>query len=55
MKELDCFRYLSLDLSSDGEMEAKWMHRLVEGRRVAGALKKVRKKRPVTIQAKMGM
>ena len=39
MGELDYFRYLAVDLSLDGWVEAEWKHRLGECRKVAGALK----------------
>ena len=41
MEELDCFRHMAVDLSSDGGMEVEWKHIVDEGRNVAGVLNNV--------------
>ena len=48
MEELDSFGYLGVELSSDGGMEAEWKHRVGEGRKVAGALDNIWKRRKIS-------
>ena len=55
MNELDWGGYLGVDLCSDERMEAKWKYKLSEGRKVAGTLKNVWKKRMRTTGANIGM
>ena len=47
MDMLDCFRYLGVNLVTDGRKETQWGHRLDEAMEVAGTFKNVRKKRRV--------
>lgn len=55
MEEVDTYRYLGVDVSKDGKMNAEMNHRMGEARKAAGALQKVWKRRHVSREAKVGM
>ena len=55
LEEVQCFRYLGVDLAANGSMEAEVSHRVGEGARVLGAMKNVWKERTISWRAKMGM
>ena len=55
MEEVETYRYLGVDVSSDGGMEEEVNHRITEARRAWGAMKDVWKKRHISREAKVGM
>ena len=55
MEEVETYRYLGVDMSSDGGMGEKVNHRITEANKVWGALKAVWKKRHISREAKVGM
>ena len=55
MEEVESYRYLGVDVSSDGRMNEEVSHRIGEARKVAGALQELWKKRHVSREAKVGM
>ena len=55
MEEVECYRYLGVDASSDGRMNEKVSHRIGEVRKVAGALQELWKNRHVSREVKVGM
>ena len=48
MEEVETYRYLGVDMSSEGAMEEEANHRITEERRVWGSLKDVWKKRHIS-------
>ena len=55
MEEVETYRYLGVDVSSEGGMEEEVNHRITEARKAWGALKDVWKKRHISNEAKVGM
>ena len=55
MEEVECYRYLGVDVSSDGRMNEEVRHRIGEARKVSGALQKLWKNRRISREAKVGM
>ena len=55
MEEVDCYRYLGVDVSSDGRMNEEISHRMGEARKASGALQRLWKNRRMSVQAKVGM
>ena len=55
LEEVDCFRYLGIEVAANGRMEEELAHRVSEGMKVFGALKSIWKGRNVSIEAKVGM
>ena len=51
-EEVDCFKYLGLQVAADGECERDMVHRMNQGYRVWGALKSVLSNRGLEIKAK---
>ena len=52
LEEVDCFKYLGLEVAADGRSEKDVVHRMNEGYRAWGALKSVRSNRGFGIKAK---
>ena len=55
MEEVDTYRYLGVDISSDGKMHEELCHRMKEARKNAGMLKSLWNRRNVSREAKVGM
>merc|ERR1712105_304859 len=55
MEEVECYRYLGVDVSHDGKMNEEVSHRIGEARKVSGALQKLWKNRNMSMEAKVGM
>ena len=55
MEEVETYRYLRVDISSDGGMGEEVNHRITEAKKAWGALKDVWKKRHISQEAKVGM
>ena len=55
MEEVDMYRYLGVDISSDGRMHEELCHRMKEACKSAGMLKSLWGRRNVTREAKVGM
>ena len=55
LEEVESFRYLGVDIRSDGSQGTEISHRVREGARVLGALKSIWSKRSVSREAKLGM
>ena len=55
MEEVETYRYLGVDMSSDGGMGEEVNHRITEAKKAWGALKDVWKKRHISREAKVGM
>ena len=55
MEEVETYRYLGVDMSSDGGMDEEVNHRITEAKKAWGALKDVWKKRHISREAKVGM
>ena len=55
MEEVETYRYLGVDISSDGGMGEEVNHRITEAKKAWGALKDVSKKRHISQEAKVGM
>ena len=55
MEEVETYRYLGVDMSSDGEMGEEVNHRITEAKKAWGALKDVWQKRHISREAKVGM
>ena len=51
MEEVECYRYLGVDVSSDGRMNEEVRHRIGEARKVSGALQKLWKNRRISREA----
>jgi hypothetical protein len=41
MEEVDCFRYLRVDIDRDGVMKSEMKDRVTEGEKVSGVLRKI--------------
>ena len=52
LEEVDCFKYLGLQVAADGGCERDVMHRMNEGYRAWGALKSVLSNRGLGIKSK---
>ena len=52
LEEVDCFKYLGLQVADDGGCERYVVHRMKEGYRVSGALKSALSNRGLGIKAK---
>ena len=52
LEEVDCFKYLGLQVAADGGCERDLVHRMNEGYRAWGALKSVLSNRGLWINAK---
>ena len=48
MEEVETYRYLGVDISSDGGMREEVNHRITEAKKALGALKDVWKKRNIS-------
>merc|ERR1712002_941297 len=55
MEEVDCYRYLGVDISSNSRMNEEVSHRIGEARKASGALQRLWKNRRMSVQAKVGM
>ena len=55
LEEVNCFRYLGVDVKSDGRSEVEVAHRMEKGMQVFGALGSVWKGKGVSVEAKVGM
>jgi hypothetical protein len=55
MEEVECFRYLGVDIDRDGGMKSEMKHRLSEGEKVSGVLGKMWKGEGLSIYSKRGM
>jgi hypothetical protein len=55
MEEVECFRYLGVDIDRDGDIKSEMKHRLSEGEKVSGVLRKMWKGEGVSIDSKRGM
>merc|ERR1712002_1365085 len=55
MEEVNYYRYLGVDISSDGRMNEEVNHRIGEARQASGALQRLWKNRCMSVQAKVGM
>ena len=55
MEEVESYRYLGVDISSDSGMEEEVNHRITEARKAWEAMKDVWKKRHISREAKVGM
>ncbi|MEL7302024.1 MAG: reverse transcriptase family protein, partial [Pseudomonadota bacterium] len=55
MEEVECYRYLGVDIAHDGRMNDEVSHRIGEARKVSGALQKLWKNRRMSMEAKVGM
>ena len=55
MEEVQTYRYLGVDMSSDGGMGEEVNHRIIEAKKVWGELKDVWKKRHIFRETKVGM
>ena len=55
MEEVEIYRYLNVDILSDGGMGEEVNHRIIEAKKARGALKDVWKKRHISREAKVGM
>jgi hypothetical protein len=55
LEEVSVFRYLGVDLAANGRMEEESKHRINEGMKVIGALKKVWKGRQLNMRVKREM
>ena len=55
MEEVESYRYLGVDVSSDGRMSEEVGHRIGEARKASGALQKLWKNRRMSREAKVGM
>ena len=55
IEEVETYRYLGVDMSSDGGMGEEVNHRITEAKKAWGALKDVWKKRYMSREAKVGM
>ena len=55
MEEVETYRYLGVDMSSDGGMGEEVNHRIKEAKKAWGALKDVWKNRHLSREAKVGM
>ena len=52
LEEVDCFKYLGLQVAADGRCDRDVVHRMNEGYRAWGELKIVRSNRGIGIKAK---
>ena len=52
LEEVDCFKYLGLQMAADGGCAWDWVHRMNEGYRALGVLKSVLSNRGLRIKAK---
>ena len=52
LEEVDCFKYLGLQVAADGGCESDVLHRMNEGYRAWGALKSVLSNKGLVIKAK---
>jgi hypothetical protein len=52
MGEVDCFRYLGVDIDRDGRMKSKMKHIVTEGEKVSSVLKKIWKGEGMSRDAK---
>ena len=55
MEDVECYRYLGVDVSSDGRINEEVRYRIGEARKVPGALQKLLKSRRISWEAKVGM
>ena len=55
LEEVQCFRYLGVDVTADGLMETEILHRTGEGAKMLGAMRGMWRNRTVSRQAKVGM
>ena len=55
MEEVETYRYLGVDISSDGGMGDEVNHSITEVKKALGALKDIWKKRHISREAKVGM
>ena len=55
IEEVETFRYLGVDFTSNGRMDAELNHRNMEVRKCAGVLKSVWKNRNVSMETNKGM
>merc|ERR1712002_206763 len=55
MEEVDCYRYLGVDILSDGRMNEELSHRIGEARKASGPMQRLWKNRRMSVQAKVGM
>ena len=55
LEEVDSFRYLGVDIKSDGSQGAEMGHRRIEAAKLLGALKGVWNKGPMSTEVKLGM
>ena len=55
MEEVETYRYLRVDISSDGVMGEEVNHRITEAKKVWGTLKDVWKKRHISREARVIM
>ena len=55
MEEVETYRYLGVDISSDGGMGEEVNHRITEAKIAWGALKGLWKRRHISREAKIGM
>ena len=53
MEEVESYRYLGVDVSSDGRMSEEVGHRIGEARKASGALQKLWKNRRMSREAKV--
>ena len=55
MEEVNSYKYLGVDISSDGRMNEETSHRIGEARKASGALQCLWKNRHMSVRVNMGM
>jgi hypothetical protein len=55
LEEVDCFMYLDVDIDRDGGMKSEMKHRVTEGEKDSGGLRKMWKGEGVSKYAKRSM
>jgi hypothetical protein len=55
MEEVECFRYLCVDIDRDGGMKSEMKDRVSEGEKFSGVVRKMWKGEGLSIDSKRGM
>jgi hypothetical protein len=55
MKAVQCFRYFGVDINRDGSMKSEMKHRVTEGKKVSGVLRKIWKGEGMSRDARRSM